>query len=147
MKLLQLTWIFSHLGSDITCKRWKKQHQDKTSKTYQILFVQIVVKKKNTCCFIVVSFKELRKASTLKPTHGAGSRCRRVVRMRYCFFYSIVSGITHPRGDGEGWRKERQHVLRSSVGKMVWKVQFKGKLRVLGLCEREALQGILTSLV
>lgn len=35
------------------------------------------------------------------------------------FFYSSVSGITHRHGDGEGWKKERKHVLLSSVGKMV----------------------------
>lgn len=142
---LQFTCILSHLSSNITCKCWKKLHQDKTSKTYQILFVQLVGK--TTCCFIVVSFKELRKARNLKPTHGVGSRRWRVVRMRYCFFYSSVSGITHRPGDGEGWKKERKHVLLSSVGKMVWKVQFKGRRRALGPCRREALQGILPSLV
>lgn len=88
---LQFTCILSHLSSNITYKRWKKLHQDKTSKTYQILFVQIVGK--TTCCFVVVSFKELRKARVLKPTHGVGSRRWRVVRMRYCFFIHLYQAL------------------------------------------------------
>lgn len=80
----QFTCTFSHLISNFTCKRWKKLHHDMTLNTYQILFVQIVGK--TTCCFIVVSLKELRKASDLKPTHGVGSQRWRVVQMRSCFF-------------------------------------------------------------
>lgn len=62
-----------------------------TLNTYQILFVQIVGK--TTCCFITVSFKELRKASVLKPTHGVGSQRWHVVQMRYCFFIHLYQAL------------------------------------------------------
>lgn len=85
-----------------------------TLNSYQILFVQIVGK--TTCCFIVVSFKELREASDLKPTHGVGSQRWRVVQMRYCFFIHLYQALLIDR---ESRREERKHVLISSVGRMV----------------------------
>lgn len=79
---LQFTCIFSHLSSNITCKRRKKLHQDRTSKTYQILFVQIVGK---TTCFIVVLFKELRKGKRSE----ANTWCVESV-VTCCFGWGIV---------------------------------------------------------
>lgn len=93
------------------------------------------------CCFI----QRVEESEGSEANTWCGESALTCCSDEVLFFYSSVSGITHRHG--EGWKKERKHVLLWSVRKMVWKVQFKGKLRALGLHRREALQGIFTSLV
>lgn len=78
-----------------------------TLNTYQILFVQIVGK--TTCCFIIVSFKELKKVSDLKPTHGVGSERWHVVQMRYCFLIHLYQALLIDR-ETEKVRGKRENM-------------------------------------
>lgn len=93
-------------------------------------------------------------------THGAGSRCWHIVRMRYCFYIGLYQALLI---DGGRWRKERKHVLISCVwGLVCLKTLSFNHIRKSTMMSRylmansellasagnkEILQGILTSLV